>query len=93
MKQFILPAVVILIGAGSAFATQVAKKNDRKLAPRQGYIYNFVTNRCDTKIMCSTDPGPVCTVDGLPTGQQAFGTLGSDVEHPETCDVVLSKVQ
>lgn len=91
MKQFILPAFVILIGAGSAFATQNAKTNESKLVDRQGYIYNFSTNECDPVIKCSTEAGPICTVNELPEGQQAFGTSGADEQHPMTCDVTLSR--
>ena len=39
--------------------------------------------------MCSTEPGPICTANG----QQVFGTLGADEEHPLTCDVELYKSQ
>lgn len=92
MKQFILPAFVILIATGSAFATQNAKANKSKLVDRQAYIYNFSTNECDrVEPICSTDPGPICTVNGLEGAQQAFGSNGADTEHPLTCDVVLSR--
>lgn len=87
MKKFILPALVLLIGAGSAFATQTAKKNDQKLLDRQGYIYNYSTEECDPVVMCSTESGPICTVNG----QQVFGTSGADEDHPLTCDVELYK--
>jgi len=89
MKKFILPALVILVGAGSAFATQTAKDKENKLIDRQGYIYNFSTEECDAVVMCSTEPGPICTSNG----QQVFGTLGADEEHPLTCDVELYKSQ
>lgn len=91
MKRFILPAFAILFAAGSAFATQNAKINEHKLVDRQAYIYNFSTNECDQVITCSTDPGPICTVDGMEGSQQAFGTSGADQEHPLTCDVTLSR--
>ncbi|REC61321.1 hypothetical protein DRF65_16535 [Chryseobacterium pennae] len=93
MKKFILPVFVMLIGAGAAFAGQHAKKNESTLVNRQGYIFNQNTNRCDPVKMCSTDPGPICTVNGLPTGQQVFGTSGPDVEHPLTCEVTLRRIQ
>ncbi|WP_312822749.1 DUF6520 family protein [Epilithonimonas sp.] len=93
MKKLIFPAFVTLIGAGGALASQNAKNNESTLAVRQGYIFNVSNNNCDRSVMCSTDPGPICTVNGLPAGQQVFGTSGSDVEHPLTCSVTLSKIQ
>lgn len=74
MKNFVLPVVLILIGTGTAFATQKAKSSNEKLALRQGYIFNSATNQWDRSVMCQTDFGPVCTVDGLPTGTKVFGT-------------------
>ncbi|RZJ86929.1 MAG: hypothetical protein EOO20_17225, partial [Chryseobacterium sp.] len=64
MKKLILPAFVTLIGAGGALASQNAKANGRAVVDRQGYIFNLSTNSCDPVVMCSTDPGPICTVDG-----------------------------
>lgn len=93
MKKLILPAFVTMIGAGGALASQNAKNNDSAVINRQGYIFNLSTNSCDPVVMCSTDPGPICTVNGQPSGQQAFGTSGNDVEHPLTCSVTLRKVQ
>lgn len=93
MKKFILPAIVVFIGAGGAFASQNAKKDGTSAINRQGYVFNLSTNSCDPVVMCSTDPGPICTVNGLPSGQQAFGTSGADVEHPLTCEVTLRKIQ
>ena len=91
MKKFILPAVLILIGTGTAFATQKEKGSKENLAVRQGYIFNSSTNQWDRSVMCDTTLGPVCTVDGLPTGQQVFGTSGPEVDHPETANVELYK--
>lgn len=92
MKRFILPVSAILLATGSAFATQNAKINKSKLVDRQAYIYNFSTNQCDRiEPLCSTDPGPICTVNGMEGSQQAFGTSGADEEHPLTCDVTLSR--
>lgn len=92
MKNYILPAVLILIGTGTAFATQKAKTDNGNFAARQGYIFNSATNQWDRSIMCSTDVDVICTVNGLPTGQQVFGTSGPEVDHPETANVELYKL-
>jgi len=92
MKKLILPAFVTMIGAGGAFATQNAKTNDSSVINRQGYIFNLNAKHCDKAVMCTTDGSTICTVNGLPSGQQAFGTSGADVEHPLTCEVTLRKI-
>lgn len=92
MKNFILPAVLILIGTGTAFATQKEKSSKEHLAVRQGYIFNNVTNQWDRSVMCKEEVDPICTVNGLPSGQQVFGTTGPDVDHPETANVELYKI-
>lgn len=92
MKNYILPAVLILIGTGSAFATQKAKTNNKNLASVQGYIFNSATNQWDRSVTCSTDLNPICTVNGLPTGTQVFGTDGPEVDHPETANVEVYKI-
>lgn len=92
MKNFILPAVLLLIGTGTAFATQEAKSSSNKLAAIQGYIFNSATNQWDRSIMCSDDFDVICTVNGLPTGQQVFGTTDEQSEHPETANVELYKL-
>lgn len=91
MKRFILPVFAILFATGSAFATQNAKINDSKLVDRQAYIYNFATNECDAKIICSTEGNQICTVNGEDNAQEAFGTDGPQVDHPLTCDVTLNR--
>lgn len=94
MKNYILPAVLILIGTGTAFATQKAKSDKGNFAARQGYIFNSATNQWDRSIMCQDDSDVICTVNGLPTGQQVFGTSGPEVDHPEaeTVNVELYKL-
>ncbi|HAO07933.1 DUF6520 family protein [Chryseobacterium mucoviscidosis] len=92
MKNFILPAVLILIGTGTAFATQKEKGSKENLAVRQGYIFNSSTNQWDRSIMCSDDFDVICTLNGLPTGLQVFGTAGEEVDHPETANVELYKL-
>ncbi|MBD3905405.1 DUF6520 family protein [Chryseobacterium sp. Ch-15] len=92
MKNYILPAVLLLIGTGTAFATQKAKSGSNKLAAIQGYIFNSATNKWDRSIMCSDDSSVICTVNGLPTGQQVFGTTEEEEVHPETANVELYKL-
>jgi len=93
MKNYILPAILILVGAGSAFATQNNQSSNENLAVRQGYIFNSTTNQWDRSVMCDTEVGPICTVNGLPSGEQVFGTSGPQVDHPETADLELFKIQ
>lgn len=44
LKQFILPAVIVLLGAGAAFATNAAKVNDNDLV--RGYYIDSSTGQC-----------------------------------------------
>lgn len=90
MKNLILPAFVILIGAGSAFATQNAKKDASKLVDRPGYIYNHALQECEEANMCSnTVSDEVCTIDDTPSGQQVYGLNSPD--DLSTCNTVLFK--
>ena len=92
MKKFVLPAVLILIGTGTAFATQKAKSSKENLAVLQFYIFNSSTNQWDKSVMCQDESDFICTVNGLPTGQQVFGTDGPEVDHPETANVELYRI-
>ncbi|KFC19701.1 DUF6520 family protein [Chryseobacterium sp. FH1] len=92
MKKFVLPAVLILIGTGTAFATHKAESSNEKFAVRQGYIFNSSTNQWDKSVMCSDIEDVICTVNGLPAGQQVFGTDGPEVDHPETANVELYRL-
>lgn len=59
-KSLILPAVIILIGAGAAFATNVAENS--KDASQTGYYFDSSQSKCiETDEMCSTVPGDFCT--------------------------------
>lgn len=93
MKNYLLPLVLILIGTGTAFANQKVKSKSKFLADRQGYIFNNSTNQWDRSVMCGTDGGRICTVDGTPAGQQVFGTSGPELDHPETANVELYKIE
>ncbi len=61
MKKFILPAAVIMIGAGSAFASGGAKEKGTIV---QGFRYDPAApeEKCiATPVECSTVVGPACT--------------------------------
>lgn len=59
-KQFILPAVVILMGAGAAFATNAAKESD---ATEEGYYFDSTQNKCIMveNSSCSQTGSVLCT--------------------------------
>lgn len=84
MKNLILPAFVILIGAGSAFATQNAKKSDIKIA-EPGYLYNSTLSVCEKKADCNSEEGDICTVNNMEGQPQVFGVS----EDLTTCNRVL----
>ena len=59
-KNVLLPAVIILIGTGAAFATNTAKKSDDNL--EAGYYLDNSDNKCkNSRIDCTTEPGAICT--------------------------------
>ena len=92
MKKYVLPVVLVLIGTGTALATQKTKGSHENLAIRQGYIFNNLTNQWDRSVMCQTEDEAICTVDGTPFGAQVLGTSGPEVDHPETANVELYKI-
>jgi len=69
MKKMILPAFVMLIGAGAAFASQNAKTSSTNFQLKTGYIYSTAVNSCVPIRQCSDIPGDVCTVNDQPNGQ------------------------
>ena len=88
-KQIILPAVIIMMGTGAAFATNQAKQNESKLVSVPGYIYNMELKSCEQVRMCNTEGNEICTLNDLPTGQQVF-----DLNNPgefNTCSTILYK--
>ncbi|KMQ70216.1 DUF6520 family protein [Chryseobacterium koreense] len=62
-KKFILPAALVLVAVGSAFASNQSKKGDAPLA--DGYVKrpNELVQCQNTGIKCSTSGGPICTAD------------------------------
>ncbi|WP_426278585.1 hypothetical protein ACN9MN_04575 [Chryseobacterium sp. S-02] len=91
MKNYLLTTVPILLGIGAVALTKTERSNMEKAAIRQGYIFNHSTNQWDRSVMCGTD-GTICTVNGLPAGQQVFGTDGPEIDHPETANVELYRL-
>ncbi|WP_087093880.1 DUF6520 family protein [Elizabethkingia anophelis] len=72
MKKMILPAFVMLIGAGAAFASQSAKASSNKLQLQTGYIYSTTTNECVPIRMCSGVDGDICTINDQVNGQPVY---------------------
>ncbi|MBS0027216.1 DUF6520 family protein [Chitinophaga sp. 22321] len=59
MKKLILPAALVLMGAGAAFAT---KMNSGKRVIVDGYRIDAVSGQCvDAEQKCSTNLGLPCT--------------------------------
>ncbi|MDV3927677.1 hypothetical protein CMT52_05245 [Elizabethkingia anophelis] len=69
MKKMILPAFVMLIGAGAAFASQSAKASSNSLQLRTGYMYSTIVNECIPVKQCSDALGEICTINDQPNGQ------------------------
>jgi hypothetical protein len=60
LRIVLLPAALILIGAGAAFATNVAKNSGDNLV--SGYLYNSSTGMCEQKrTNCSPSGSIYCT--------------------------------
>ncbi|WP_312921750.1 DUF6520 family protein [Empedobacter brevis] len=59
LKQIILPAVIVLMGTGVAFATNQAKKENA--TNKMGYYFDEETVECIPKAECSDVPGQLCT--------------------------------
>ena len=61
MRKIALPVAVLLLGAGSAYATTAFKSSTTEM---QGYRYDDLApaEKCIlTEKRCTTDVGPVCT--------------------------------
>ncbi|MCT3691153.1 hypothetical protein HZP84_07970 [Elizabethkingia anophelis] len=68
----ILPAFVMLIGAGAAFASQSAKASSNSLQLKTGYIYNTIVNECIPVRQCSEIETEICTINDQPNGQPVY---------------------
>lgn len=77
LKTSLLPVALLLIGAGSAYATNVSK--DAKKVPLQGYVIrDDQPQPCqDANIRCEDQGSVICTVNlgmGLETVYEKVGT-------------------
>ena len=81
LKTFLLPAFVLLAGAGSAYATHTSQKSDASLV--DGYVYrpNEAVKCVNTGIKCDTEGQVVCTADvgmGSENLRNLVGTICPD---------------
>lgn len=79
-KKFILPAVFVLVAAGSAFASNQSKKGNAAIV--DGYVKrsNELVQCKSTGIKCSTSGGPICTADvGMGT-ETLWNLVGTSCE-------------
>lgn len=76
-KQFLVPAVIILMGAGAAFATNAAKVSDSDSIP--GYLLDDSTDQCEMKRSdCSRVGITACTwVDNNETPHDLYELSGT----------------
>ena len=59
LKSLYLPAAIVLMGVGAAFATSNAKSSD-SLEP--GYFFDSSSSQCvAADVQCSSTPGEACT--------------------------------
>ncbi|RUT70267.1 hypothetical protein D0817_10630 [Flavobacterium cupreum] len=77
MKTFkqILPAFAIMLALGGAFGTYAMNNSGGKgaLTNFRGHIKNNpLGTSCTESIMCTDVNGPLCTVNGQPTGTQLW---------------------
>ncbi|WP_374362333.1 DUF6520 family protein [Cloacibacterium sp.] len=88
MKRFMIPAAVILLGTGAAFATKVSNNNAKAIF--DGYLRIDEGNgqfRCEnTGKQCTDEDGPTCVwaVDGVTPLRKAGGTM---------CGATLNEIQ
>lgn len=63
LKQFIFPVAIVLMGAGAAFATNIAKQSESML--EIGYYKDAMStnpNECKASpVSCEISGGPVCS--------------------------------
>lgn len=87
-RKHVLSAAVILLGIGSAYASHLDNKSEKKIVLKPGYIFNHSAGMCEQVATCETDPtGDICTVGNIPSQPQAF-----DLNSPgnlSTCNVDL----
>jgi hypothetical protein len=84
LRKVLLPAAIILIGAGAAFATNAAKTSDMS---EDGYYFDNSSRTCITPDKCSSIEGNTCT------WEDASGTVHNLCRLDETdCYVQLAKL-
>ncbi len=82
-KSVFLPAIVVLVGVGAAFATHAVKASQ---ASETGYYFDSSSEQCIAKAMCSSTPGNTCTwTDASNVTHNLSRLSGTD------CTVQLSK--
>lgn len=58
LGKILLPAIIVLMAAGAAFATNSAKNSDNSA---EGYRFDSKNRQCIATKECSTVPGDICT--------------------------------
>lgn len=83
LKQVFLPAIVVVVGIGSAFATNIAKQSQTV----DGYYFDSASEECvDVGIQCSLIPGDTCMWTDANNEQHNLRLLNGT-----SCPVQLSK--
>ena len=71
-KQFLVPAVIILMGAGAAFATNAAKDSDSDLVTGY-YTHSSTGSQCiAAEKKCSRSGTNICTWNDITGSHQLF---------------------
>jgi len=87
MKNLIFPAVLLLIGTGSALATKTAEKQKAAIVP--GYHINAQTGLCEiTEQDCNTQGVDVCI-----WSEDGVTQLRDEPVSPTMCGSPLFKVE
>lgn len=84
MKKFIIPAAVIFMGTGAAFATKVDQKNAKAVFDGYLQINEGGQFTCEnTGKQCSDEDGPTCVwaVDGVTPLRKIGATMCGATLH------------
>lgn len=84
IRKGLLPIAIVLLGAGSAFATNFAKQDKKAVNPV--YRIDLSTPCTQVEHECVPEPGPICTVA---PSVQGFGMNESGTD----CNVILFEKQ
>lgn len=88
MRKIALPLAVLLMGAGSAYATTAF---ETKTAEMQGYFYNesAPSEKCTlVEKRCTTEIGPVCTWNDGSANHELF-----EIDNGTSCVGQLFEIQ